>query len=185
MTGDSAGTRISFGQFYYVPAGILTFGVVHREFTEASMTPYVGRPGVDEILAKIRDEGFYDRGPSVYVNETATGRDYLRFDCQEREPHYHYHHLYALQDAGVAIEMDYQKIRGHAENVTMNGEWHQVTFDSAANGDMRDWVMDRLATRLPQMLTQAGVAELASQVDMDVVQAALPEVRRYVFADAV
>lgn len=177
-------TRVTLGEFHYVPAGVLTLGVVHREFTEESMAPYVGRPGVDEILHKIHHEGFYDRGPSLYVNETETGRDYLRFDCQEREPHYHYHHLYALQDAGVPIEMAYQKIRGHAENVTMNGEWHQVTFDSAANGEMREWVLERLATRLPDMLVQAGQPALAARVDMEAVRAALPEVRRYLFAQA-
>jgi hypothetical protein len=176
---------IPFAEFRYVPAGAITFGVIHREFTEESMAPYVGRPGVDEILAKIREEGFYDRGPSVYVNDTDNGRDYLRFDCQEREPHYHYHHLYALEDAGVPITMDYQKIIGQADNVTMNGHWHQVTFDSAANGDMREWVMDKLDRRLAEMLIQAGVPALAAKLDMGLIRSVLPEVRRLVFARAV
>ena len=176
---------IPFAEFRYVPAGAITFGVIHREFTEQSMAPYVGRPGVDELLDKIRNEGFYDRGPSVYVNDATNDRDYLRFDCQEQEPHYHYHHLYALQDAGIPITMEYQKIAGQADNVTMNGHWHQVTYDAAANGDMREWVMDKQAHRLPEMLTQAGEPALAAKLNMGFVHAALPEVRRLVFAHPV
>jgi hypothetical protein len=164
------------------PAGAVTLAVVHREFTEAAMLKYEGRPGVAELLHKIRVEGYYDKGVSVYVNETASGKDYLRFDCFEVEPHYHYHHLHDLQESGAAIEMDYQRIAGHAESVVMNGFWHQVPFDSAANGDIRDWMLDRLATRMPEMLREAGALALADQVELPRVRAALDELKPYLYA---
>ncbi|WP_141004291.1 DUF7700 domain-containing protein [Nocardioides humi] len=162
----------------------MTIKVIHREFTEQAMLKYEGQPGVAEILKKIREEGYYDRGVSVYVNETSTGRDYLRFDCFEREPHYHYHHLHELRDAGVEISMEYLRISGYAECVTMNGMWHQLPFDSVANGDIRDWVLDRLGRRIAPMLREAGAAALADAVDQDVVARALAEAEPYVYATA-
>ena len=165
-----------------IDAGAVTIGVVHREFTLESLEPYKESPGVQEIIDRIKNEGFYDRGVSVYVYQSGTKRDYLRFDCFEAEPHYHYHHLHALRDAGAAIEMAHQQISGHAESITMNGFWHQLPFDSAANGDIRAWALDRLRTRLPEMLTEAGEPGLAARVDMDLVRAALAGAEPLVYA---
>lgn len=184
-TTDANGSTITmkFEEMRLVEAGVVTFGVVHREFTLASMEPYQGSAGVQEIIDRINDEGFFDQGVSVYVFEAGTKRDYLRFDCFEVEPHYHYHHLHSLKDAGEQIELGYQKIAGHADSVTMNGFWHQVPFDSAANGDIRAWALDRLQNRLPEMLAEAGEADFAKGVDMDLVRAALVEVGAMVYAE--
>src|SRR5260370_36416533 len=93
---------------YYVEVGVVTIGVVHREFTLQALETYRGSPGVQDIVDRIENEGFYDRGVSVYVFQAGTKRDYLRFDCFEAEPHYHYHHLHAPPYAGVAIEIGNQ-----------------------------------------------------------------------------
>lgn len=181
MTTHTAADPMGLEEKRSFPAGAVTLEIVHREFTEAAMEKYEGRPGVAELLAKIRDEGYYDKGVSVYVNEAGTGRDYLRFDCFEVEPHYHYHHLHDLQAANVPIELAYQRIAGHAESVVMNGFWHQVPFDRAANGDIRDWVLEKLRTRLPEMLREAGATALADQLDLDLVRAALAEMAPYLY----
>ncbi len=160
-------TTVRWDEMYYVEGGVVTIGVVHREFTLRALEVYRGSPGVQDIIDRIENEGFYDRGVSIYVFHAGTKRDYLRFDCFEAEPHYHYHHLHALRDADVAIEMGHQKIDGHAESVTMNGYWHRVPFDAAANGDMRAWALERLRTRLPEMLVEAGQPDLARQAHMD------------------
>ncbi|MFE5700746.1 hypothetical protein [Rhodococcus koreensis] len=181
--GASADTAdVEFEIAYRFPAGVVTLVVIHREFTEASMLKYEGQPGVAEILDKIRNDGYYDRGVSVYVNETESGNDYLRFDCFEREPHYHYHHLHELKAAGVEITMDYQHIAGHADSVVMNGFWHQIPFDAAANGDIRDWVIDKLGTRICVMLREAGATTLADRVDQKKVGRALLELTPYLYA---
>ncbi len=129
MTGDDdrvhGDTVMKFEQMRTVEAGVVTFGVVHREFTEASMAPYLGSPGVQEILDRIHNEGFFDQGVSVYVFESGTKRDYLDSTASRSSPHYHYHHLHSLRDAGEEIVMDYQQLAGHADSVSMNGFWHQ------------------------------------------------------------
>jgi enoyl-CoA hydratase/carnithine racemase len=184
VSAESQGgaATVKWDEMQYAEAGAVTLGVVHREFTLQALEPYRGSPGVQDIIDRIESEGFYDRGVSIYVFQAGTKRDYLRFDCFEAEPHYHYHHLHALRDAGVAIEMGHQQIGGHADSVTMNRNWHQVPFDAAANGDMRAWALERLRTRLPEMLTEAGEPDLARQVDMDAVRTALESAETLVYA---
>ena len=53
----------------------------------------------------------------------------LRFDCFERQPHYHY----------VCSKND-----------------HYVPLDTAAEGDPVQWTLARLRTRLPAMLLEQG-----------------------------
>lgn len=152
-----------------IDAAPLTFGLVFREFTEASLAPHAGRPGVAELLDRIRNEGFSDGGVSVYVYGP-DGHDYLRFDCFRAEPHYHYQ-----PPVGPEVQLDHQRIRGRAESVLRDGRWYQVPFDPAANGDMFEWTLGCLRSRLPQMLAEADAAELAGQLDGAVVGKALDE----------
>ena len=168
---------------YKFPAGAIEFGVIFREINEAALLKYEGRPGVAELLEKIRRENYSDRGVSIYVFEAGTSRDYLRFDCFEREPHYHYHHLHALKDAGVEINMETLSIDGYAECITMNGYWHQLPFDSTANGDIRVWALDKLRNRLSAMLGEAGVPELADKLDPAACSAAIEAMEPYVFGE--
>lgn len=93
-----------------------------------------------------------DGGVSVHVIEAASGHEYLRFDCFDDDPHYHYVHR------------------------TEPGEEPQnrwVRYDSAANGRMLPWVRRCLTTRLSAMLADADATEFAAQVDQVAVAAAV------------
>ncbi|WP_433602467.1 DUF7700 domain-containing protein [Nocardia sp. CA-135953] len=100
-----------------------------------------------------------DGGLSVHVVEAASGHEYLRFDCFDEDPHYHYVHRTAPGEEP-------------------QNRW--VRYDSVANGRMLPWVRKCLTTRLPEMLADADAAELAAQVDRAVAAAAInriPEMR--------
>ena len=53
-----------------------------------------------------------------------------------------------------------------------------VDFDVVAYGDMLPWVLERLRTRLPEMLVAAGGGAVAAAVDPEVVAGAVGEVAR-------
>ena len=96
---------------------------------------------------------FNDRGVSLHVFGTTGNEEleYLRFDCFDEDPHYHY-----VSYARRTNEM--------------------VHLDPAAHGDSLEWALDCIRTRLPQMLERAGGGELASQVELARVEAILPKV---------
>jgi hypothetical protein len=75
----------------------------------------------------------------------------LRFDCFDDAPHYHY----LDPPASVNIVHDY---------------------DAVAHGPIVDWAFVALRTRLREMLTHAGVADLARTVDQRAVDEILPAV---------
>ncbi|MBY8862953.1 hypothetical protein K7711_41230 [Nocardia sp. CA2R105] len=100
-----------------------------------------------------------DGGLSVHVIEAASGHEYLRFDCFDEDPHYHYVHRTAPGEEP-------------------QNRW--VRYDSVANGRMLPWVRRCLTTRLSEMLADADATELAAQLDHAVVAAAIdriPEMR--------
>lgn len=71
-----------------------------------------------------------DGGGTVHVFD-ADMTEFLRFDCFTHEPHYHY--IYPDRPQRV------------------------VAFDTAAHGDMTEWVFDTvLPQRLPSMLAHVG-----------------------------
>ena len=153
---DEASTR-------RLPAGALTFGVEYRDLDPESLEEtYKDNPA---HLAELREKspvgGFSDEGVSIHVFATDTGREYLRFDVFDDEPHYHYIH-----EPGPDGEI--------VNNV--------IDFDVAAHGDMLPWAIERLRTRLPEMLAEAGAADLVPRLDQSLVDAALADVRR--MADA-
>ena len=149
---DAAHTR-------WIPAGALTIGVEYRDVTpEALEATYADNPEqLAEMLAKSPDGGFADEGVSLHVNGTADGHEYLRFDVFADEPHYHYVH-----NTGAAGE-------------TVN---NVIDFDAVASGDMLAWALERLRTRLPEMLQEAGGDAVAAAVDPDMVARAVGEVER-------
>jgi hypothetical protein len=51
-----------------------------------------------------------------------------------------------------------------------------IDFDVAAHGEMLPWVIDRLRTRLPQMLAVAGASTLVDQVDPAALGAVIDDV---------
>ena len=75
----------------------------------------------------------------------------LRFDCFDEDPHYHY--------------VDWQ---GQANDI--------VQIDAVADGDPLTWALDRIRTRLPQMLARAGAGDVARRVDPSALEAVLPRV---------
>jgi hypothetical protein len=151
-------------QTHRVPAGAVTFGVEYRALDPESLrATYVHNPTyLAELEARSPAGGFTDEGVSIHVWGTEDGHEYLRFDVFADEPHYHYVH-----NTGAAAEV--------VNNV--------VDFDAVAYGDMLPWVLERLRTRLPEMLTEAGGAAVADAVERDVVAGALDDVVR--LADAV
>lgn len=134
----------------YVDVGALSIGVEYRLLTDDIVdSNYVGTDDAAAVDAT-RPDALDDEGVSLHVCEASDGREYLRFDAFRDEPHYHYIHADG-----------YQQI---------------VVFDPAASGDMLEWSLGCLASRLPEMLRHAGAAELADRVDGAVVAAAMPAI---------
>ena len=86
------------------------------------------------------------------------GHEYLRFDMFDAEPHYHYVH--------------------RSDDVVNN----VIDFDTAAHGEMLPWVVQRLRTRLGDMLTEAGADDVASRLDPAVVSGVVDEIERMAVA---
>jgi hypothetical protein len=116
----------------------------------------------DQVLAETYAAGaipkatvqYDDYGASLHICDARDGLEYLRFDCFEQEPHYHY------------IE------QGAQANVI-------VRIDEIAVGDPIDFTFGCVQNHLADMLRNAGAAELADAVAgrMDEVEAGLSEVR--------
>lgn len=127
------------------PAGAVTIGVEFRRVDMATLTA-----GFGEDLVASENVSIDDAGVSLHVLGAYDNREYLRFDCFDKDAHYHYINWGVRQTI--------------------------VPFDQVANGDMLSWVLDALAHRLDSMLEFAGAGDLAGTVDMDLVRAALSEV---------
>ena len=113
-------------QTTYIAAGVLRFGIEYRRLQN--------------------DQGIcihVFRGPDDQQDEV------LRFDCFEREPHYHY--AWSKND-------------------------RYVPLDTAAEGSPLQWTLTRLRTRLPAMLIQADEPDLARTFDQRDIDAALPKI---------
>jgi len=139
-----------------LPAGPLTFGVEYRDVDpEALRATYADNAAhVAELEARSPEGGFTDEGVSIHVCGTDDGHEYVRFDVFDDEPHYHYVHRVA--DGSVVNQV--------------------IDFDSTAQGDMLPWVIERLQTRLPEMLTAAGGGHIAARLDMSVIGPVIDEV---------
>ena len=127
----------------YFAAGALTIGVEYRDVNPDNLVDtYKDNPAyLAELLAKPPAGGFTDEGVSIHVCATDGGHEYLRFDVFDDEPHYHYIH------AGDEV----------VNNV--------IDFDEQAHGEMLPWVIERLRTRLPEMLPHAKGDALVPQID--------------------
>jgi hypothetical protein len=105
--------------------------------------------------------GFDDGGASLHVCGTADGLEHLRFDCFEKEPHYHY-----LDHAAGANTV--------------------VRIDELAVGDPVEFTLGCVERHLADMLRHSGPDGLADEVaaQPEKVDAALAEVRRLMAAAA-
>ena len=110
----------------YIPAGPLTFGIEYRHLQD-------------------------DQGICIHVFGDLNGNqeEFLRFDCFERVPHYHY--AWSQND-------------------------RYVPLDTAAEGDPLQWTLARLRARLPAMLIRADAPDLARALDQRDIDAALPQI---------
>lgn len=137
----------------FIEAGAITFGVEPRVFDPvaeaAKLTP-------EEIAAAGPDALFHsdqvDSGVCVHVFRTDGLAEYLRFDCFDDEPHYHY----IVPGRGNML----------------------VHFDRIANGPMLDWTLRTLRSRLPDLLAQLGAEDVARSLQPHAIERALTEVER-------
>jgi hypothetical protein len=113
-------------QTTYITAGVLRFGIEYRRL-----------PNDQGICIHVFG------GPDDQQDEV------LRFDCFDREPHYHY--AWSKHD-------------------------RYVPLDTAAEGEPLQWTLARLRTRLPAMLIQADEPDLARRLDQRDIDAILPQV---------
>jgi len=141
------------------PAGAVTFGVEYRDLDPASLTAtYAGNAAhLAELEERSPEGGFSDEGVSIHVWGTDDGHEYVRFDVFDQEPHYHYVH------------------KPDADGTIVN---NVIAFDTVAHGDMLDWAIERLRTRLPAMLRAAGGGEVAARLDEEQVARTIDEVEQ-------
>ena len=137
-------------------AGSLRIGVEYRVLTDAVAA-------ANQLSAASGDErgetaALDDRGVSLHVSGQQDGewREFLRFDCFVEDPHYHY-----VSWRAQANEM--------------------IHLDPVADGDPLGWALERLRTRLPQMLARAGAPDVAERVDFGALEEALPRVTQAAF----
>jgi hypothetical protein len=132
-------------------AGNLSIGVEYRDLDpEGLVATYRDNPAhLAELLARSPEGGFTDEGVSLHVFDAADGHEYVRFDVFDADPHYHYNH------PGPEV----------VNNV--------IEFDVIAHGDMLPWALERIRTRLPEMLTEAGGAHLVARLDLEAIEHAL------------
>jgi hypothetical protein len=135
----------------YVDAGALSFGVEYRLLDDAELGANYQGADMEEIQEALQGNGVGDRGVSIHVIANEDGHEYLRFDCFEKGPHYHY-------------------IEASGEKQTI------VEYDPVAMGDMLAWTMHQLRTRLAPMLEHAGGGRVARGLDAARVAASLVEV---------
>jgi hypothetical protein len=100
------------------------------------------------------DIDFDDFGASLHVCGTTDGLEYLRFDCFENEPHYHY--IEPAMGANVVVRID-----------------------ELAVGDPIEFSLTCVERQLPDMLRNCGVRDLADEVEghVDKVRFAVTAVR--------
>jgi hypothetical protein len=93
-----------------------------------------------------------DQGVSIQVVGCIEGREkeLLRFDCFDQRPHYHYD----PEDKNERFDLD-----------------------KTTAGNAVGWTLQQLCTRLPAMLERAGFADIAKQLDCDLVLKKLEQVK--------
>lgn len=139
----------------FFEAGAVTIGVEPRTVDPATVREELGELTAEQwaTIEAQQPANLDDGGPSIHVVGRATGTEYLRFDCFNDGPHYHY----------IRPDDGYQIV---------------VTMDRAACGDPVDFALGCLRRRLRPMLEAAGQASLANDVDEAAVAAVLGDVER-------
>ncbi len=100
-----------------------------------------------------------DEGLAIHVYGDVNNHrtELMRFDCFRDEPHYHY---------------------------GPDGKNEAIDFDYTANGPPITWALERLYSRLIPMLVRAGYPDIASEVELNKVEMALPQVEAWAYTIA-
>lgn len=122
-----------------IPAGPVTFVVEARSLTQKALLDNERARGVTDGVDLAAQANLLDGGASLHVLGADDRLEYLRFDCFDNEPHYHY-------------------IDNPNQGNTV------VRFDNVAEGDPLAWTVRTVGTRLAAMLDYVGNAELATAV---------------------
>jgi len=127
-------------------AGTVTIGVEYRVLTDA-LVAAMGKKAAPEIGS------LDDAGVSIHVFVKAPDGDLerLRFDCFEKEPHYHY----------ISWKKSYND---------------HVFADPTVYTDFLAWSLEMIRTRLVPMLEKADVNGAAQIVDRKSIERILPTV---------
>lgn len=139
-------------------AGPIEIGVEYRLLNDAIVA--AAASGLAEASGDERGQTteLDDRGVALHVFAVQDGerREFLRFDCFAEDPHYHY-----VSWRNPANEM--------------------IHLDPVADGDPLLWALERIRTRLPQMLVRADAADVARLVDPVALEEVLPKVTEAAF----
>lgn len=134
-----------------------------KHFAGRIAAPYMPEPPEDKVIRLIECGAItfgieyrfvgHEKGVSIHVFGNNGGKriEYLRFDCLDERPHYHY----------VSFEKGYQD---------------RFFIDAVADGDPVAWSLDRIRTRLPWMLARAGATELGKQIEPELLERAASNV---------
>jgi len=138
-------------QTKWFEAGVLRFGVEYRLVNDAITAASEMSPAKGDNRPP--PGSIDDRGVSIHVVGVHEGEalEYLRFDCFIEDPHYHY--------------VCWRKKSNE-----------MLHIDPIADGDPLGWALERLRTRLPQMLERAGAGFLSARIDARLLDGALPRV---------
>lgn len=148
--------RMSHTELY--AAGPIQIGVEYRLLNEELIAEEYGenaRGKFGDAPPEELGDQIDEDGVSIHVFGDSAEREYLRFDCFEDFPHYHY----------------LDPVAGHQT---------VYTYDVVADGPMHAWALERIERRLPEMLRAAGAEELAASIDSAALARVLPEVSRAV-----
>ena len=141
-------------QTIWIDAGAVRIGVEYRLLTDAiaAANEVIAAAGATLEAASVSSPvPLDDRGVSLHVFGAGDAQEYLRFDCFDEDPHYHY-----ISWRAMSNEM--------------------IHLDAIADGDPLAWALERIRTRLPQMLARAGADDVAARLDPAALERALPRV---------
>lgn len=176
---NGATYRINEANTTFIDAGAVTFGIEHAIVDAQTLRNRLGperdyieggiiAAGVDVSTVDVRAIFFHvlGRNRTQYIRlDYVVNADEIDFS----EFRWHWHYTPPATDEG-SVEGSY--------DVPNIKTYH---YDQAANGqDIWRWWFDCLATRLPDMLRQAGGGDIADQIDRDTVAAALARARSVV-----
>jgi hypothetical protein len=139
-----------------IEAGAITIGVEYRHLDEDVIMRFYGpdaRAKFDNVApAGMNTAVVEEDGLALHVFGTADRQEYLRFDCFDDAPHYHY--LDPHTPTNVVVD-----------------------YDAVAGPPVIGWALDAIELRVAAMLERAGAAALAAAVDPNAVRNAMPQVR--------